>query len=108
MDAQTSLGVDVSGNPASGCEQRLTRRQIAYQSGGAVGVELAEDVVEQQHRRAAGELTDDLVPGESQCERKRALLALRRLIPRVEVVDREPPVVSVRPDEREAAVDLSA
>ena len=56
--------------------------------------------------RRARQACDDVVAGEPQRERERALLALRRLVARVEPVDRQVPVVAVRADEREATIDL--
>ena len=70
-------------------------------------VELAEHVVEEQHRLGADDVGDDPVPASRSAERERALLALRRVRARVEPVEHGTPVVAVRADERDAPVDLA-
>ena len=75
--------------------------------GGAVRVELAEHVVEQEQGFGADHVGDHTVAGEPQPEREGALLALRRVMTRVHAVEHERPVVAVRTDERDAAVLLA-
>ena len=59
-------------------------------------VELAEHVVEHQHRRAAGLVGHQSVCGQAQRQRQRALLALRRVGARRHAVDEQLDVVAVR------------
>ena len=71
-------------------------------------VELAEHVVEEQHRRDAGDVGGEPVPAEPERERERALLALRRVRAGVEAAHLQPPLVAVRAGERDPALELGA
>ena len=106
-DTELPFGFDSVGHDTRGRQQGLTGWQLAYQCVGARRVELAEHIVEQQHGRRAGELRGHVVPGESQRERERTLLALRRVRSRIELVQLKMQLVAMGTDEREAAIDLA-
>ena len=72
----------------------------------AVRVELAEDVVEQEQRRAAVERGQQVELGELEREDRRPLLAARREPGQVAAAELEGEVVAVRADERRAVPDL--
>jgi len=80
--------------------------QVAHERGGTLRVELAEDVVEQQHGRGARELAHHDMAGEAERQGEGPLLSLRRLIARVETVDHQMQLVAVRTDQREPTIDL--
>ena len=72
----------------------------------AVRVELAEDVVEEQERRAAVERGQDVELGELEGQDRRPLLAARGEARQVAAVELEDEVVAMRPDQRRAVPDL--
>ena len=71
-----------------------------------IRVELAEHVVEQEERRAAVELGQQVELGELERQDRRPLLAARREAGQVAAAELERHVVAVRPDERRAVPDL--
>src|SRR5439155_13580183 len=99
---------DIRREGAGGSEQGLAGRQITNERGGALRVQLAEDIVEEQYRCRARELAHDDVTGETQRQRERPLFALRCLIARVEPVDHQMQLIAVWTDQREPTIDLSA
>ena len=74
--------------------------------GRALVVELAEHVVEEQHRRCADDVGAETMAGQPQRERERALLALRRVRAAVELVDAQAPLVAMRAGQGDPAVEL--
>ena len=96
VHGEVAFGVDPGRDDPRGGQQGLGGRQVDHERRRPFRVQLAEDVVEQQHRVAADDRRDQPVPGEPQRERQRPLLALRRVTPGIEAVEGEPPVVAVR------------
>ena len=66
----------MGGRPLALVRSGLADGEVGEEGVAAVGVELREDVVEQQDRSAAGDLGDHVVGGQPKGERQRPLLAL--------------------------------
>ena len=95
-----SSGVVVVTNACGSSAIRRTRCDAT------LGVELAEHVVEEQQRRTAVELGQEVELGELEGEDRRALLATRREAGEVPAGQLERQVVAMRPDQRRAVPDL--
>ena len=87
-------------------ERLRQRRDPPDEMRAPLGIELGEDVVEQQERRPAVERGQDVELGELEGQDRRPLLAARREAREVAAVELEDEVVAVRPDERRPVPDL--
>ena len=72
----------------------------------APGVELGEDVVEDEHRVVAEVTAQEAVCRELESQREAPRLAVAGIALRRELAERQDEVVAVRPDEGDAALDL--
>ena len=77
VDAQQLLGVQTGRDRVlGGGDQRLSAVEVREERSGALVVELAEHVVEEQDRRCARDVGAETMAGQPQRERERALLTL--------------------------------
>src|SRR5581483_2306500 len=83
-----------------GEERLLEGADGLEEAAGALGVELAQHVVEDQDRGVAAPRAHDLVFGDLQGEYRRALLTLRPERRQGLPLDEQPQLVAVRTDER--------
>src|SRR5262249_19979217 len=74
----------------------VVRAQEGEERGRAATIELARDVVEEQHRAHLARLADDLDLGRLEREHDRAMLALRRDAAHAVLADREAKIIAVR------------
>ena len=88
----------------SACPTRVTR---AARIRRRLGVELGEHVVEEQERREAAAVGDQLRLGEQECEHREPLLALGAEAAQLAAGGGEDDVVEMRADAGDAAVEVA-
>src|SRR5680860_1041500 len=107
-DGEPLVCPDLGRQHARGGDERLARREVRYQRGRARRIQLAEHVVQQQHRALADHLTDRMVTRETKRQREGPLFTLRGVGPRVEIAQHELPLVTMRSHQGDASLELFA
>jgi hypothetical protein len=105
-DLEDELRGGLRRQAAGAREQGLTGREVGQEGVAAVGVELGEDVVEQQHGGRARHVRDHVVGRQAQGQGQRPLLALGRVRAGRQPADGQVDVVAVRAYQGHASLEL--